>query len=76
MSLIKPDRYFSRISAIDVTRDLVNEDINAVLLDVDNTLLSRADHTVPSDVLLWLKLKLLALKLACFLIIFMIMFFI
>jgi len=67
MSLIKPDRYFSRISAIDVTRDLVNEDINAVLLDVDNTLLSRADHTVPSDVLLWLaKVKTAGIK-ACML---------
>ena len=54
MSLLKPDRYFSRISAIDVQSDLVVEGFSAVLLDVDNTILSRRDHQVPPDVLQWL----------------------
>lgn len=58
MSLYSPDRYFSRVSAIDIKRDIVNAGFLAVLLDVDNTLRSRADHLVPSDVTLWLgKLK-------------------
>lgn len=54
MSLLKPDRYFSRISAINVNSDLIGEGFSAVLLDVDNTILSRRDQTVPPDVLQWL----------------------
>ena len=58
MPLFKPDRYFSRISSIDIRFDLIDQGFNAVLLDVDNTILSRSDHEVPHDVLLWLsKLK-------------------
>lgn len=55
MALFQPDRYFSRISAIDIPTDIVGEGIRYVLLDVDNTLLSRADHMVPPDVLRWLS---------------------
>ena len=54
MSLFQPDRYFSRISAIDIKADIVNCGFKAVLLDIDNTILSRADHLVPQDVLQWL----------------------
>ena len=58
MALLQPDRYFSRISAIDIRADILDENISAVLLDVDNTILSRADHMIPPDVLQWLaKLK-------------------
>ena len=58
MSLFKPDRYFSRLSSIDIRFDLIDQGFNAVLLDVDNTILSRSDHEGPHDVLLWLsKLK-------------------
>lgn len=58
MALLHPDRYFSRISAIDIRADILGEGISAVLLDVDNTILSRADHMVPPDVVQWLaKLK-------------------
>lgn len=55
MALFRPDRYFSRISAIDVGRDLVNAGFRAVLLDVDNTVLSRIDNTAPADVIRWLN---------------------
>ena len=55
MSLLQPDRYFSRISAIDIKGDLLIPGFSAVLLDVDNTILSRSDHTVPQDVQIWLQ---------------------
>ena len=47
MSLIQPDRYFSRTSAINVEWDIVGKGFTHVLLDIDNTILSRADHQVP-----------------------------
>lgn len=54
MPFIQPDRYFSRTSAIDVTWDIVDKGFTHVLLDIDNTILSRADHQVPADVRQWL----------------------
>lgn len=58
MSFLKPDRYFSRVSAIDVKRDIVAAGFRCVLLDIDNTIRSRADGQVPRDVRTWLvKLK-------------------
>lgn len=54
MSLLEPDRYFSRLSHINVERDLVGCGLTYVLLDIDNTILSRATHDVPRDVGLWL----------------------
>ena len=54
MSLIQPDRYFSRTSAINVEWDIVGKGFTHVLLDIDNPILSRADHQVPADVRRWL----------------------
>lgn len=54
MAFFQPDRFFSRVSAIDVKFDLVAKGYKHVLMDVDNTLLTRDDHTVPSDVQSWL----------------------
>lgn len=54
MSLFQPERYFSRTSAIDVEADILGKGFTHVLLDIDNTVLSRADHQVPADVRLWL----------------------
>lgn len=54
MSLIQPDRYFSRTSAINVEWDILGKGFTHVLLDIDNTILSRADHQVPADVRRWL----------------------
>lgn len=54
MSLLQPDRYFSRTSAINVEADVLGCGFTHVLLDIDNTVLSRADHQVPADVRRWL----------------------
>jgi hypothetical protein len=54
MSLVSPDRYFSRITAIDIQRDLIDCGLTAVLLDIDNTIRSRETHDVPRDVHVWL----------------------
>lgn len=54
MSLLIPERYFSRISSIDIRRDLLDCGYRHVLLDVDNTILSRATHDIPRDVGVWL----------------------
>lgn len=54
MSLLEPDKYFSRISHIDVRRDLLSCGFSRVLLDMDNTILARDTRTVPRDVGLWL----------------------
>lgn len=54
MAYLKPERYFSRISHIDVERDLLACGFRFALLDIDNTILSRATHDVPRDVGFWL----------------------
>lgn len=55
MSVVHPDRYFARISTIDVQKDLLGCGIEHALLDMDNTLVSRATGEVPSDVRNWLR---------------------
>lgn len=54
MSLWRPDSCFARISRIDVERDLLGCGLDTVLLDIDNTLRSRADGLVPADARAWL----------------------
>lgn len=54
MPLLEPDRYFARISRIDIERDLLAHGYRNVLLDVDNTILTRDTHEVPRDVGFWL----------------------
>lgn len=54
MSLIEPERYFSRISAIDIQKDILDAGFTHVLLDIDNTIFTRDTHEVPRDVALWL----------------------
>ena len=49
-----PDACFSRVSRIDVERDLKERGLTTVLLDIDNTLRSRADGQVPPDARAWL----------------------
>ena len=67
MSLFEPDRYFSRISCIDVSFDIVRCGFECVLLDVDNTVLTRDTRSVPPDVSVWLtKLESAGVS-ACFL---------
>ena len=54
MAFLKPDRDFSRISRIDIERDLLGCGFKSVLMDVDNTILTRDTHEVPRDVGAWL----------------------
>ncbi|MEF9875434.1 YqeG family HAD IIIA-type phosphatase [Gordonibacter sp.] len=54
MSFLEPDRYFSRLSHVDIDRDLLALGYRHVLLDVDNTILTRDTHEVPRDVGFWL----------------------
>ncbi len=53
-SFFTPDRYFSRLSRIDIAKDLVAAGLTHVLLDIDNTILTRDTHEVPRDVAHWL----------------------
>lgn len=54
MGFLEPERYFSRISHIDVERDLLALGLRHALLDIDNTILARDTHAVPRDVAVWL----------------------
>lgn len=54
MPFLEPDRYFSRLSKIDIAKDVLDSGFSSILLDVDNTILSRDTHEVPRDVALWL----------------------
>ncbi|MDR0514942.1 MAG: HAD hydrolase-like protein [Coriobacteriaceae bacterium] len=54
MAFFEPDRYISRITMIDVKQDLIGRGFAHVLLDIDNTILTRDTHEVPRDVGLWL----------------------
>lgn len=54
MALLTPDRYFSRISAIDIQRDLIDCGLTCALLDIDNTVRARDTKSVPRDVGMWL----------------------
>ena len=54
MAFLEPDRYFSRLSHVDIDRDIMARGFEYVLLDVDNTILTRDTHEVPRDVGFWL----------------------
>ncbi len=54
MPFLEPDRYFARITRVDIERDLLALGYRNVLMDVDNTILTRDTHEVPRDVGLWL----------------------
>lgn len=55
VNFLYPDRYISRISNIDIEDDLINCGIKNILLDVDNTILTRDWSIVPDDVQEWLE---------------------
>ncbi|MEG1831264.1 MAG: HAD hydrolase-like protein [Raoultibacter sp.] len=54
MAFTEPDRLFSRISRIDIQRDILGQGFTSVLLDIDNTIFTRDTHEVPRDVGVWL----------------------
>lgn len=55
MPLFAPDGYFSSITTINISRDLVDRGLTSVLLDIDNTIRSRATGGIPKDVRKWLS---------------------
>lgn len=55
MVFLQPDRYFSRVTSISVQHDLLGRGFTSIIMDVDNTLLTRDDHHVPRDVMSWLS---------------------
>lgn len=55
MAFFKPERYFKRITDIDVQSDIAALGFTHVLVDVDNTIRSREDGLVPDDVQEWLE---------------------
>ena len=60
MSFMQPDRFFSRITRVDIERDLRACGRTHVLLDVDNTILTRDTGEVPRDIGAWLARELMA----------------
>ncbi|MBQ9068875.1 MAG: HAD hydrolase-like protein [Eggerthellaceae bacterium] len=54
MPFLEPERYFARVTRIDPKADLLACNYRHMLLDMDNTILSRATHDIPVDVLTWL----------------------
>lgn len=54
MGLLDPDRYFARVTRISVRDDIVGAGFTHVLLDMDNTIVSRATGDIPRDVGVWL----------------------
>lgn len=54
MSFRYPDKYLKRITDIDIQKDVIDKGFKNLLLDVDNTILTRDESIVPSDVKAWL----------------------
>lgn len=54
MALLTPEKYFSRLSSINIERDLLASGLSNVLLDIDNTLVARGTHSVARDAGIWL----------------------
>lgn len=55
MAFLEPDRYFSRISKIDIRADIIAAGFTHILLDIDNTIFTRDTHEVPRDISFWLS---------------------
>lgn len=54
MSGLLPDEYLSRLTVIDLD-DLASRGVTDILLDMDNTVLPRGTHSVPSDIVEWVE---------------------
>lgn len=50
MSFRHPDKYLKRITDIDIQKDVIDKGFKNLLLDVDNTILTRDESIVPIDV--------------------------
>lgn len=54
IDLLVPDARFDRLSAISIEHDLKAHNFSHALIDMDNTVVSRADHLVPKDIQMWI----------------------
>lgn len=54
MAFFIPNRYFTRVTAIDPAKDIAARGFRCVFIDLDNTLLPRDTHQVPEDIREWL----------------------
>lgn len=54
MPFFRPDRYFERLTDVDIDADIVRCGFTHLLLDVDNTILPRDTEEVPADILDWI----------------------
>ena len=54
MPFFKPDRFLTRVTALDPVSDIKEAGFAHVFLDLDNTLLTRDTHEVPADIKGWL----------------------
>lgn len=54
MPFFKPDRFLTRVTALDPASDIAQAGFSHVFLDLDNTLLTRDTHEVPADIRAWL----------------------
>ena len=55
MSFFKPNRFFTRITQVDIEKDIIAAGKKALILDIDNTILTRDTHEVPADIEVWLQ---------------------
>ncbi|MCF0104210.1 MAG: YqeG family HAD IIIA-type phosphatase, partial [Eggerthellaceae bacterium] len=55
MSLLKPNKFFTRVTKIDPQADIVHKGYDFLFLDVDNTILPRDTHEIPEDIAGWLE---------------------
>ena len=55
MSFFKPNRFFTRITMVDIEKDIIATGKKALFLDIDNTILTRDTHEVPADIEAWLQ---------------------
>lgn len=55
MSFWLPDRFFSRLTSINIKSDVIDLGIKNILLDIDNTIMPRDTKIIPEDIKKWLK---------------------
>ena len=67
MCLLQPDKLFSHITQVDISRDILDYSIQAVLIDIDNTIRPRGQKDIPRDVLTWIRKVQTAGLTVCFL---------
>ena len=55
MGLFDPERYLSSLATVNIQKDLLDAGLRSVLLDIDNTVRSRATHDIARDGKAWLR---------------------